>query len=334
MNTTSDIYFASVLNYLEGLGHCKQFCLEQIDFTEFNACPKGARIPLRHYQAILELGKQHCHDPLFGFHLGQDIRTADYGVLGYLIESSSDLAAAIDTLLHYDTLVADIGTAQFSCQGETASICWTPNQFCTEQVVLRNMTAWVAVVRRLLDPSLTPTSLSFVYPFHVEEQQQLSQWFGCQVIAGATVNQIDFPHDYLQVKFSSDNPFMHQALTQLSQKQLADIQANQSVSQRVLSILMSKHDLQGINQERVAQALNLTPRTLQRKLKLEQCSFVDLRDEERKRRYELLINQHSLGTIAAMLGFNEQSSFNRAFKRWYGCAPKDYCANHHPIRLT
>ena len=328
MNTTSDIYFASVLHYLEALGLSKQFCLEQIDFAQFSALPKGTRIPFRYYHAILELGKLRCQDSLFGFHLGQDIRTADYGVLGYLIESSCDLAAAIDTLLQYDSLVADIGTAQFSCEGDTASICWTPNQLCSEQVVLRNMTAWVAVVRRLLDPSLTPSRLLFVHNFSSQEQERLSEWFGCQVISGATVNQIDFPHDYLQVQFSSDNPFMHQALTQLSQKQLADIQAVQSVSQRVLSILMSKHDLQGVNQERVAQALNLTPRTLQRKLKHEQCSFADLRDEERKRRYELLMNQHSLGTIAALLGFNEQSSFNRAFKRWYGCAPKDYRANN------
>ncbi|KKK92152.1 hypothetical protein LCGC14_2705790 [marine sediment metagenome] len=97
MNTTSAIYFASVLHYLTQLGFCKQTCLQQIGFSQFASSVHGDRVSLMHYQAILELGKQYCDDPLFGFHLGQDIRTADYGVLGYLIESSHDLAAAIDS---------------------------------------------------------------------------------------------------------------------------------------------------------------------------------------------------------------------------------------------
>lgn len=328
MNTTSAIYFASVLHYLTQLGFCKQTCLQQIGFSQFASSVHGDRVSLMHYQAILELGKQYCDDPLFGFHLGQDIRTADYGVLGYLIESSRDLAAAIDSLLHYDTLVADIGTAKFSHNTEVATICWTPNQQCSEQVVLRNMTAWVAVVRHLLDPHLAPSCLHLEHSFTQQQLQQLSEWFGCDVKDGMTVNKIDFPHDYLQFKFSSDNPLMHHALVQLSQEQLVDIQAVQLVSQRVLSILMSKQDLQGVDQQRIANALNLTPRTLQRRLKNENCTFAQLRDQERKRRYELLVEGHSLGAIAAILGFNEQSSFNRAFKRWYGCAPKKFKLNN------
>lgn len=324
MNTTSDIYFASVLHYLSQKGLCEQACLQQIGFLQFQEKVHGDRVSLTHYQALLELGKQYCDDPLFGFHLGQDIRTADYGVLGYLIESSRDLAAAIDSLLHYDALVADIGKANFSYNTQIATICWTPNSQCSEQVVLRNMTAWVAVVRHLLDPDLAPKCLHFVNPFTKQQLRKLSGWFRCEVKGGMAANKIDFAHEYLQFKFSSDNPLMHHTLTQLSNEQLTDIQSGQQVSQRVLSILMSKQDLQGVNQPIIANALNLTPRTLQRKLKREHCTFAHLLDQERKRRYALLVDTYCLGEIAAMLGFNEQSSFNRAFKRWYGCAPKKF----------
>ncbi|WP_430540297.1 AraC family transcriptional regulator ligand-binding domain-containing protein [Pseudoalteromonas prydzensis] len=92
----------------------------------------------------------------------------------YLIKSSRDLAAAINSLLHYDTLVADIGTAKFSHNTEVVTICWTPNQQCSEQVVLRNMTAWVAVVRHLLDPHLAPSCLHLEHSF---TQQQLLLMF-------------------------------------------------------------------------------------------------------------------------------------------------------------
>lgn len=324
MNSTSDLYFASVLTYLQSQGHDRHLCLARIGYTDFIDLAQGSRVPLTHYQALLELGKTLNQDGLFGFHLGQDIRTADYGVLGYLIESSSNLASAIDSLLQYDTLVADIGTAKFSLTGDTASICWMPKQSCSAQVVLRNMTAWVAVVRQLVAPTLAPIRLQLTHSFSPEQIKQISEWFACPLMCNAPVNQIDFPHEYLKVQFSSDNPFMHQALKELSAKQLSDIQSKQSVTQRVQSILMSKSDLQGVNHERIAQALNLSPRTLQRKLKREDCTFAQLHDAERKRRFELLKHKHKLGDIAAQLGFNEQSSFNKAFKRWYACSPSSY----------
>ena len=87
---------------------------------------------------------------------------------------------------------------------------------------------------------------------------------------------------------------------------------------------MAKSDLNDCSLLRTASALNMTPRTLQRHLKQEQISFVYLLERERKRRLLLYIGKQPLSTIAIKLGFNDQSSFNRAFKRWYGCSPLYY----------
>ncbi len=64
-------------------------------------------------------------------------------------------------------------------------------------------------------------------------------------------------------------------------------------------------------------------RTFQRRLSKEQISFKDLLDAYRHAlALKMLVRPDTAMTkIAYALGYNEQSSFNRAFKRWTGETP-------------
>ena len=78
--------------------------------------------------------------------------------------------------------------------------------------------------------------------------------------------------------------------------------------------------------ERVADALSLTPRTLQRKLRELGTSHNELVDQMRRQlamRY-LREPEMAICEVAYLLGFSEASSFHRAFKRWTGVTPKDF----------
>jgi len=72
----------------------------------------------------------------------------------------------------------------------------------------------------------------------------------------------------------------------------------------------------------------MTPRTVQRHLKKEKTTFAALLEAEQKRRLLTYIHHYSLNKIAFMLGFNDQSSFNRAFKRWHHCSPRQFIKNN------
>lgn len=73
----------------------------------------------------------------------------------------------------------------------------------------------------------------------------------------------------------------------------------------------------------VAEVLNLHPRTLIRRLAEENVSFEELVERERMALSERLLNQRNmqLSQIAALLGYGEQSSFTRSFRRWFGKSP-------------
>ena len=78
--------------------------------------------------------------------------------------------------------------------------------------------------------------------------------------------------------------------------------------------------------EEVAAALNVSGRTLRRRLKSEGSSFQSLVDETRFAcaKNHIAAGQLSLSTIAFLLGFSEPSAFHRAFRRWAGMTPQAF----------
>ena len=76
----------------------------------------------------------------------------------------------------------------------------------------------------------------------------------------------------------------------------------------------------------VAQDLNLTQRTLQRKLNDADTSFQQVLDRTRQDLAQDYLRQRglSLAEIAFLLGFQNQSAFNHAFKEWTGVSPGSY----------
>ena len=76
--------------------------------------------------------------------------------------------------------------------------------------------------------------------------------------------------------------------------------------------------------ESVAHELGMSERSLQRHLRELGYTYNAVADELREAMARLYLEQPdiALAEIAYLLGFAEQSTFNRAFKRWTGCTPK------------
>lgn len=79
-------------------------------------------------------------------------------------------------------------------------------------------------------------------------------------------------------------------------------------------------------QERVAQTLNMSVRTLQRRLDAEGTSFQALLDTTRKTLAERWLKESKMNVqqVSDALGFANPSAFTRAFRRWAGCSPEQF----------
>ena len=92
--------------------------------------------------------------------------------------------------------------------------------------------------------------------------------------------------------------------------------------------LIRQHLVQLPNQlaslETIADRLCTTPRTIQRKLAIEETSFKELLEDVRKNlslEY-LQATDLSIEDIALRLGYADAPSFSHAFKRWTGKSPR------------
>ena len=73
----------------------------------------------------------------------------------------------------------------------------------------------------------------------------------------------------------------------------------------------------------LAQALQMSPRSLQRRLAEHGHSFQTLLNQTRQQLAEAYLRDDSveLAEVALLLGYSEQSAFTRAFRQWTGQAP-------------
>ncbi len=284
------------------------------------------RIPMAIYLQGLDTAAKEMRDSLWGFTAGKTITSAEYGLLGYLVESCDSLKAALDALLQFDKTVADIGKIQFTNEGDTASLKWLP-YFQNRHAILRNMTAWVATVRRLTGKQLTPKVVNLQDDFSSKELKTLTEWFGCSVQASRDSNDIVFSMSLLAMPILTRNELVNNHLllaTQEAKKSFIDQPGWLSQIQPVLH----SADLHHFTLMTLAEILHMSPRTLQRQLKLNAMSFSQLLDDERKRRFEQFGHIMRKQMLSNLLGYSEQASLNRAAKRWYGVSPSQYFKKH------
>jgi AraC-like DNA-binding protein len=78
--------------------------------------------------------------------------------------------------------------------------------------------------------------------------------------------------------------------------------------------------------EDAARSMNITPRTLMRRLDAEGTSFQKIKDEQRRDLAirDLQDGRKSIEEISQDVGFSSTANFHKAFKRWTGSAPGDY----------
>ena len=100
----------------------------------------------------------------------------------------------------------------------------------------------------------------------------------------------------------------------------------QTTSREVVDKIVEKLPDGPPNQQQIADAMHVSNRTLQRKLKDEGTSFMDLLQDTRLQLARKYLRQPNRSVVETsyLLGFSEPSTFSRAFKRWTGVAPAEF----------
>ncbi|MBO1530102.1 helix-turn-helix transcriptional regulator [Psychrobacter sp. F1192] len=116
--------------------------------------------------------------------------------------------------------------------------------------------------------------------------------------------------------------FLINPLLNMLSIQFADL----SYQQRCEIILNTVMGVSVPTRRHVADSMNISVSTLQRRLKEEGTSFHEVLEATRKQMAKLYLIEKKLSTtdIAHLLGYKSHSQFFKAFKAWFGMTPKAY----------
>lgn len=286
--------------------------------------PTEARIPLAEWVHLLKLIKDADLRPALGLAIGRHAAPRHAGVMGYIALSCDTLGEALLCFDRYHRLVYDGNPATMVAHGEVVSLSWGvehgyPGQLADETAIA----AFTSLVHKLVGTPLYPTAVNFVNPAPAD-LGPYEDFFHCPVTFSGAVTYVTFPIGFLLQPIAHSDPGLR-ALLEIQAEALLRALPNNDHFQKALKEALVRSLHTGTpTLEHVASRLAISPRTLQRRLEEIELNFQLLLDRTRAElaRGYLLDGSLSLSEIALLLGYSEQSAFNRAFKRWTGLTPK------------
>lgn len=162
------------------------------------------------------------------------------------------------------------------------------------------------------------------------------EFFDCPVWFGQTKNRLVLRTADMAELFATHNPDLLELVCPHLEAELAQQLSQSSVREQVKGILKKLLAGQHPRLEDVASELRLSPRSLQPHLSLEQVTFHSVMDEARRELAEhyLVHSSLELNETAYLLGYENPTSFIRAFNRWEGTSPGEWRSSHKQRALS
>jgi AraC-like DNA-binding protein len=178
-----------------------------------------------------------------------------------------------------------------------------------------------ALARRGTARPLTPRRIELAR--RRSDEAMLKRHFACDIAFDTPVDRLVFDRTALARPFVTQNDHLSAVMLPGLEAALYASQRSRSLADDVRYVLR-RHILgQRPSVEQVALEMHMSPRTLQRRLAELGTSYQKLLDDVRDNtaRRLLLDTDLNVGEIASVLGFDEVTSFVRAFHAWEGEPP-------------
>jgi AraC-like DNA-binding protein len=280
----------------------------------------NARYPLAALQRLWHLAAAATRDPCFGLEVGRLWHPTTFQALGYAALASASLRDALANLVRYCHVVSTGVVLELVDRTDEVDLVIAsrgPDRLpsAAGHATQAAMAAVVTLCRQARSGSVLLHRVTLVRD-EPEGRARLEAFFGCPVEPG-TRDALVFGSHELDAPLATFNHELLRLNREHVARYLASLAAadvSGQVRMQIARLLPSGLTDAGD----VAQALNVSRRTLQRKLRLQDTSFRRLLDDTRRdlAREYLHDATLSMAEVASLLGFTETSSLSRAMRRW------------------
>ena len=286
----------------------------------------GARVSLEVMDGIWDKAAKVIGDHCFGLKAPRFWHPSHLNALGYGWLASRTLREAMTRLERYWQVVGE--GARILIQEEKTGV----------SIIYRDQpvsAGGYARVDSILSCSMHMCRLNYGEIFdpvsvHLSRKKpactlKYEEYFHVDVTFDSNQNSITLPLFAIDEQLVGGNPNIARLNDQIMIKYLATFE-KRGITHQVKDAIVDCLSSGGVSKERISLSLNMSVRSMQRKLKGADTSFSQLLGETRK---NLAIGylrdpETDLAEISSLLGFSQPSSFSRAFKRWTQTTPMEF----------
>jgi len=200
------------------------------------------------------------------------------------------------------------------------SLCLLPEQE-SPQAMTSTLLGMIQLVQATAGDKWRPAEIHLTIK-HSRDMEDAKQLNPARILFSQPVMKFSIPRALLALPLSN---FVKN--TQLEEKYFQSYEpiADSFIGQLTASLIPHLGGGE-VNKQLIADMFCMEPRTLQRRLKQHSSSYSAVIDQARFMRAQTLLKSQdiSLINISLMLGFQNASSFTRAFRRWCGVSPREF----------
>jgi len=263
-------------------------------------------------------------DPLLQLQAPIILPFGAYRIIDYLADASPTVGEAFERVARYFSLIAARVSLPVDEDEEWARITLVMEEGGLPPPVYAEY-VFAAVIGRIRTNTRTSLAVARVEFVHepLAEESRYEAFFRSPVHFGAAQNRFTLS----RAEWEAPTDHGDEALAALLEEHAEilarrlPLAASDIIADVRRVILESLPDFP--NAEEVAGALHMSTRTLQRRLSAARMSFTQVCEEVRAGLAKEYLSDSTvqISEVAFLLGFSEQSSFHRAFRRWTGEAP-------------
>ena len=266
----------------------------------------------------------------FGLQVAATLYPTHLNAMVFALQASATLREALQRLERYVRVVTTIAEIRVVEGEQEVALLLGSDSMASAQRPYYPVDAFMGVLFRTFRELLGECAAGGLREVRLcrpvpQQLGEFERFFTAPLHFGAPANVLLMDAGLLDRPLPAANSMIAGMNEQLLREYLGRMR-NEQVSLHVRREIIALLGSDQLGLEQIAGRLNMSGRNLHRKLAEEGTSFKELQDEIRHDlalRY-LSTSAMSLNQVAFSLGFIDQSSFNRAFKRWTGDSPGQY----------
>lgn len=313
---------AAVIAFGQAQGLERDVLLHAAGLTEADLADPDELVPYDSLIGVWTLFAARFPGRPMGLEYAAVLPMATFGALGYAVRHAPNARAAVQAYLRFYRLVDPfLGVTVTERDGRVrVSLEHEPRVFALAEPLEMIVGITVRNARDLMGREHAASLVAFPHPARHPEAVYAA-FFETEVVFEAGWTGLEFDAALLDLPIPDADPGLGRYLVAHLEERLAQHRAPPvSFADRVAIEIEARLTQGEVAQGDVASALNVSPRTLQRRLDADGLTFSGVLDGVRKRRAQELLTDGALSVqeVAYLLGYSEPRAFHRSFRRWTG----------------